>query len=66
MMSKVKCRICGSVFIVDFGVCLSKGWPKCHNQTMELQKVTRGEIAKGVAKAMAPLDAVIKALRNMP
>jgi len=32
----VECRTCGKQQRVNFGVCLSSGWPKCHGSTMKL------------------------------
>ena len=64
-MCQIKCRVRQRTISMDFCTALSRGWPKCHEQTMELQTVTRGEIAKGVARAMAPRHVVRKALREV-
>jgi hypothetical protein len=44
------CSTCGREERVNFGECLSKGWPKCCGQTMTLQNATKEDIEKGVAE----------------
>ncbi len=35
---RVWCRVCGFTMSVDSGRCLREGWPKCHGQTMTIDK----------------------------
>lgn len=34
----VKCDVCGKSKKVDFGYCLSNGWPECCGYTMRMIK----------------------------
>ena len=63
-MATVKCKRCGLIEYIAFGDGLSKGWPTCCQQTMELQPVDQSEIAQGVAEVMHPVAIMRKFLKG--
>jgi hypothetical protein len=50
--SRVVCTTCGREERVRFAECLSRGWPKCHGQTMRLEECS-ADIDAAVAEKVA-------------
>jgi hypothetical protein len=52
----VKCGTCGREERVQFSVCLARGWPRCHGQTMAMATTDAdvGEATRDVIDAQLP------------